>query len=174
MMMMGNSEGKGPVAGRFDPFVLLKDIEVRKKVQGAFKSTTREAWQSAHSSKTMPPEVGKYKPKFSQIESDKKVAKIRNIKPNVGEQHIAARDEQHTHVCLKVVKGLNYPVFHEKSQARRLAKVNKKLMEMEIIAKMDPFHVETEQEEPTQSDNKKDEKLDMLNFYVKEMREPIY
>jgi hypothetical protein len=41
----------------------------------------------------MPPEVGKYKPKFSQIESDKKVAKIRNIKPNVGEQHITARDE---------------------------------------------------------------------------------
>lgn len=55
-----------------------------------------------------------------------------------------------------------------------MAKVNKKLMEMEIIAKMDPFHVETEQEEPTQTDNKKDEKLDMLNFYVKEMREPIY
>lgn len=44
MMMMGNSEGKGLIAGRFDPFVLLKDIEVRKKVQGAFKSTTREAW----------------------------------------------------------------------------------------------------------------------------------
>lgn len=55
-----------------------------------------------------------------------------------------------------------------------MAKVNKKLMEMEIIAKMDPFRVETEQEEPKQSDNKKDEKLDMLNFYVKEMREPIY
>ncbi len=95
--------------------------------------------------------------------------------PNVGEQHITARDEQHSHVCLKVVKGLNYPVFHEKSQARRLAKVNKKLMEMEIIAKMDPFHLETaEQEEPTPAESKKDEKLDMLNFYVKEMREPIY
>jgi len=26
----------------------------------------------------------------------------------------------------------------------------------------------------TQKDNQKDEKLDMLNFYVKEMREPIY
>ena len=32
MMMMGNSEGKAPVAGKFDPFVLLKDVEVRKKV----------------------------------------------------------------------------------------------------------------------------------------------
>jgi hypothetical protein len=30
MMMMGNSEGKAPVSGRFDPFVLLKDVEVRR------------------------------------------------------------------------------------------------------------------------------------------------
>lgn len=41
------------------------------------------------------------------------------------------RDDQHTHVCLKAIKGLNYPTSHEKSQAHRLAQVNKKLLEME-------------------------------------------
>jgi hypothetical protein len=30
--MMGKSEAKSPAVGRFDPIVLLKDIDVRKKV----------------------------------------------------------------------------------------------------------------------------------------------
>ena len=41
---MGKTDAKSPAAGRFDPMVLLKDLDIRKKVQGAFKSTTREAW----------------------------------------------------------------------------------------------------------------------------------
>ena len=77
-------------------------------------------------------------------------------------------------MCLKAVKGLNYPVYHEKSHAKRLAKVNKKLLEMEKIAQMDSFRADTDQEEQTPGEKKKEEKLDLLNLYVKEMREPIY
>ena len=42
---MGKTDNKIVAAGRFDPIVLLKDVDIRKKVQGAFKSTTRDAWQ---------------------------------------------------------------------------------------------------------------------------------
>ena len=35
------------------------------------------------------------------------------------------------------MKGLNYPTYHEKSQSRRLAQVNKKLLEMEKNASID-------------------------------------
>lgn len=92
--MMGKTEVKSPASGRFDPIVLLKDVDIRRKVQGAFKSTTREAWNQAHSSKTKPPEVGKYKPKYDQIETDLKAITIRDIQPNVGEQRKKLRGEQ--------------------------------------------------------------------------------
>ena len=122
----------------------------------------------------MPPEVGKYKPKFNQVETDQKIAVIRDIHPNVGELRKVVQGEQQAHVCLKVVKGLNYPVYHEKSQARRLAKVNKKLLEMEKIAAIDHTQIELDAEEHATKEKDQDEELDLLNFYVKEMREPIY
>jgi len=37
-------------------------------------------------------------------------------------------------VCLKQIKALNYPTKHEKSQAERLAAVNKKLLDIEAEA----------------------------------------
>ena len=46
------------------------------------------------------------------------------------------KEEQQTYVCLKQVKGLNYPVKHPKSQAERLAKVNKKILENEEHAQL--------------------------------------
>lgn len=93
-MMMGSPDAKAAMnaTARFDPFVLLKDLEVRKKVQGAFKSTTRNAWQAAHANSTNPPDVGKYKPLFKQVDSDTKVANIRDIQKNIGEERKVVRD----------------------------------------------------------------------------------
>lgn len=49
---------------------------------------------------------------------------------------MATKNEQQTYICLKQVKGLNYPVKHPKSQAERLAKVNKKLLQNEEHAQL--------------------------------------
>ena len=43
---------------------LLKDKNTRRKVTSSFNATSRDAWQDAHASKTGPPDVGKYKPKY--------------------------------------------------------------------------------------------------------------
>jgi hypothetical protein len=66
----------------------------------------------AHASKTSPPDVGKYTPVYKQLDSDKKEAKIRDEHQHIGQQRIFEKEEQQTHVCLKQIKGLNYPVKH--------------------------------------------------------------
>ena len=58
----------------------------------SFHATTRNAWQDSHASKTDPPEVAKYTPKYSQVEKIAVKAVIRNIKKNVGQQRIMQRE----------------------------------------------------------------------------------
>jgi hypothetical protein len=65
-------QSKKDVSKAFSPIDLLKDLEFRRGVQPAFKSTTRNNWQVAHASKTNPPDVGKYTPKYDALDSDQK------------------------------------------------------------------------------------------------------
>ena len=61
----GNKDPRSPAANNnLKPIDLLKDLEFRRSVLPAFKSTTREQWISSHASKTMPPDVGKYTPLY--------------------------------------------------------------------------------------------------------------
>ena len=87
-------------------------------------------------------------------------------------------------MCLRQIKALNYPVKHEKSQAERLVLKNKKLLEIEreearLQAKEQDMNggslvVNNDNEEEDENKKKDDGKLDMLNLYVKELREPTY
>ena len=45
---------------------------------------------------------------------------------------------------------------------------------MEKIALIDHTQIEKDVEESVTKENNQDEDLDLLNFYVKEMREPVY
>ena len=45
-------------------FEMLKDSKFRRNITSSFNATSRNAWQEAHASKTGPPDVGKYKPKY--------------------------------------------------------------------------------------------------------------
>lgn len=55
-------------AGFFIPFSQkfnAKESPSAKIKSASFSATSREAWMTSHASKTNPPDVGKYKPKFS-------------------------------------------------------------------------------------------------------------
>lgn len=55
-------------AGFFIPFKQkfnAKESPCNKNKSASFCATSREAWLTSHASKTNPPDVGKYKPKFS-------------------------------------------------------------------------------------------------------------
>lgn len=81
----GNSKDpRSPVAQSVKPIELLKDVEFRKGVQPAFKSTTRDAWQTSHASKTNPPDVGKYTPQYRQLDPDLKSAVVRDEHLHLG------------------------------------------------------------------------------------------
>jgi len=80
---------------------------------------------------------------------------------------------------------LNYPTQNPESQAIRLATKNKALLELEaerqrIEQKGQEGNTiigggQDHQEEDDEKDKKKDDgKLDMLNLYVKELRQPVY
>jgi hypothetical protein len=53
--------------------------------------------------------------KFNQVDAEEKIAVIRDDHPSVGKERIYKREDEHLHVCLKAIKGLNYPTTHEKS-----------------------------------------------------------
>lgn len=124
-------QSKKDVSMAFSPIDLLKDLEFRRGVQPAFKSTTRNNWQEAHASKTNPPDVGKYTPKYDALDTDQKATVFVKEHDQQGVKNIIERETQHTHVCLQQIKRLNYPVKDARSQAPRLAKNNKKLNERE-------------------------------------------
>ena len=81
----GNSKDpRSPVTQSVKPIELLKDVEFRKGVQPAFKSTSREQWQTSHASKTNPPDVGKYTPQYRQLDPDLKSAVVRDEHLHLG------------------------------------------------------------------------------------------
>jgi len=67
---------------------LLKDADFRKKVSSCFNSTGRDEWQDAHASKTDPPDVGKYKPKYNRVWSDERAAVILQEHLHIGQKRI--------------------------------------------------------------------------------------
>lgn len=102
---------------------------------------------------------------------------------HLGSKRITEKEEQQAHVCLKQVRGLNFHSKHELSQAARLAGINKKLVALEKakeIAEKNALRSENQYYSSQQMDsdedkkNKDEEPLDMLNLYVKELREPNY
>jgi len=76
------------------PIDLLKDIEFRRGVQPAFKSTTRDNWQQAHASKTNPPDVAKYTPIYRYLDSDPKAAVVRDEHLHIGAKRMLEKEEQ--------------------------------------------------------------------------------
>jgi hypothetical protein len=91
----------------FKPIDLLKESQFRRTVQSCFSSTTRDDWQQAHASKTLPPDVGKYKPKYNYVWSQEKEAAVRQEHSEIGTIRKKTKQEQQTCVCLRAVKGLN-------------------------------------------------------------------
>ena len=91
----------------FKPIDLLKEPNFRRQVQSCFSSTTRADWQNAHASKTKPPEVGKYKPKYNLVYTKEKAASVAKEHSCVGAIRKQQRNEQQTCVCLRAIKGLN-------------------------------------------------------------------
>ena len=73
----------------------------------SFNATSRDAWATAHASKTNPPDVGKYKPKFNQVEKIAPQTQIIKEPRNFGAERILTRDLQHTFFDEKLLRSLN-------------------------------------------------------------------
>jgi len=64
------NDPNSPIHGQIlRPIDFLKDTEFRRSVQPAFKSSTREALLQVNSSKTAPPDVGKYTPRYKHLDA---------------------------------------------------------------------------------------------------------
>jgi len=84
-------------AGFFVPFDQKlrnknKDVVVNHMKSASFSATSREAWQTSHASKTNAPEVGKYKPKFNQVEKIGIQHHIIAPRKNIGQERILDRE----------------------------------------------------------------------------------
>ena len=75
-------------------FELLKDKKFRRNITSSFNASSRNAWQDAHASKTNPPDVGKYKPKFNQIWAPINAPVMRETPPNDGIIRKERKEEQ--------------------------------------------------------------------------------
>ena len=67
---------------------MLKDKRFRSRITSSFNATSRDAWQEAHASKTRPPDVGKYKPKYNSVWAPIKDTIMRPTPPNEGKKRI--------------------------------------------------------------------------------------
>ena len=67
---------------------MLKDKRFRSRITSSFNATSRDAWQEAHASKTRPPDVGKYKPKYNSVWAPIKDTIMRQTPPNEGKRRI--------------------------------------------------------------------------------------
>lgn len=63
-----------------------------RQKSASFTATSRDAWATSHASKTNPPDVGKYKPKYSQVEPKGLSAEIRAQPKNEGADRIMQRE----------------------------------------------------------------------------------
>jgi hypothetical protein len=152
-----------------------------------FKSTTREQWASARESKTKPPDVGKYNPRFKHLDADQKKVAIPVEHKHLGSMRIAEKEEQQTNVCLKSFKDMNHKVNDSQydQKCRTLAQYNQGIVEREreeeakqrnqdgaSLLGFEKVHLGSEQDEEKKL--AKPKPLDCFHFYVKEFREPKY
>ena len=79
---------------------------------------SRDARAQAFASKTNSPDIGKYTPKYNQIEKVSPNFKIIAEGVNKGSERIMARDIQHTVWCDKVLNCLNDHSRHNHSKRK--------------------------------------------------------
>ena len=102
----------------------------------SFCATSRDLWQQSHASKTNPPEVGKYKPRFSQVEKIAQQPHINVPKINYGAERIAERDNQKQHWCEHILKNIN-PNPHPGKRALGAPVIEQPTLEMGTLDKDD-------------------------------------
>mgnify|MGYP000055953127 CR=1 FL=1 len=94
--------------GFFVPFDLQEEAKKKgHQKSSSFYATSREQWETSHASKTNPPDVGKYKPKFSQVERSAHELTIRPPPFNFGTERIGHRELQHSTFCEKIIHDLS-------------------------------------------------------------------
>ena len=79
----------------------------RNQSSACFTATSRDGWALSHANKTNPPEVGKYKPRYSQIERKGATTKIVSKSKNTGSERILQRELQHSYFCPHALVVLN-------------------------------------------------------------------
>jgi len=82
-------------------------------------ATERDAWQSAHASKTNPPDALKYRTKPEFIWEKQKETTIYKPVENIGAARIQNKKWQHSFLCDRITKTLNDPGLKAKLEAER-------------------------------------------------------
>lgn len=80
-------------------------------------ATERDAWQTAHASKTNSPDGLKYRTKPEYCWESTKKTKIYKPVENVGATRILNKEWQHSHLCDRITKTLNDPGLKAKLEA---------------------------------------------------------
>ena len=93
----------------------LQSPEFRRKVSTAFKAQTRTGWSTAHESRTKPPCVGHYNPKFSRVDRNYQTATIHKTHENLGEAPLKEKAMAQTQVCFKSMRLMNYEPHNKQS-----------------------------------------------------------
>lgn len=84
------------------------------KASPAFMSTSRDAWDKAHASRTNPPDGLKFRPKYDFIWEAARRVKIHKPQENVGKKRILEKNWQHAFICDRITKTMNDKNLHEK------------------------------------------------------------
>ena len=82
----------------------MADNAKGRQKSASFCAASREAWAVSHASKTNAPEVGKYKPKFSQVEKKSLETTLYAPQKNSGAERILKRELDHTFLCEHTIK----------------------------------------------------------------------
>ena len=85
---------------------MLNDSTHRKNITSSFNATSRNAWQDAHSSKTNPPDIGKYKPHYGHVWAPIKDTFMRQTPPNLGKLRKDRKEEQQCYVDERILKSI--------------------------------------------------------------------
>lgn len=102
------ARNKKSKSGQFVPFDLLATNPThRRTISSSFNATSRDAWQSAHASKTNPPEVGKYKPKTESVWPDQRIYRIMETPPNEGKERKLRKGLQQVNCCERLFMNMD-------------------------------------------------------------------
>jgi hypothetical protein len=74
------------------PIDFLKDTDFRRSVQPAFKSCTRDQVDKATASKTKPPDVAKYTPKYAHLDADERKVAVLSEHKHLGQERMAEKE----------------------------------------------------------------------------------